>query len=120
MTCLCLCDCNDALCRQLISVKVYFPRRTQVFATNQNLECVLKGTKENLMYENHFHFKDKHKSKGIVFLVDIRDSETCCHGPFVNSVCVIIPTKQGCEGLTDCISDRGGFDALGMHLGWPS
>lgn len=60
----------------------------------------------NGIYEKHFHFKDKHKSKVILFLVASTASGNCCHGPIVNSVCFLIPTNPGGEGVVDSISER--------------
>lgn len=68
------------------------------------------------MYENHFYFQDKHERKGILFPVAIRDSGACCHGPIVNSACVIIPAKQGCGALIHGVSERHMSDALGCIL----
>lgn len=72
------------------------------------------------MYESHFHFQDKHERKGILFPVAVRDSGACCHGPIVNSACVVIPAKQGCGGLIHGVSERHGLDALGCILAMQS
>lgn len=48
------------------------------------------------------------------------ESQNCCHGPVVDSVCFIIPTKQGCEALTDGVPSEAGSEVwAGAVTGGP-